>query len=169
MIVTVFGGSRPDEETRRLAYKLGVAIAKSGHVLKNGGYDGTMEESARGCREYGGTVIGVCVEKSKDPKMQTPNQYNSDVISCNDLNDRIKELLNTEQIIVLPGQLGTVSEWIIAWEQAFERNFMIYVLGKRNMGLLEHLVQNGFVKEDKHLPYVKYAEQIDDIEFLKKG
>lgn len=168
MIVTVFGGSRPDEETRRLAYELGAAIARNGHILKNGGYDGTMEEAARGCREYGGKVIGVCVEKSKDPKMQTPNQYNTEVTLCGDLNDRIRKLLNTDKVVVLPGQIGTLTEFLLSWDQAFEKNLMIHLLGERNRRLLEFLIQNGFVKEDKHLPYVKYVEQIRDIDFLKE-
>ena len=62
MIIRVFGGSfGASEEDIQLAYELGKRIGLKGHTLKNGGYNGTMEASAKGCREQGGKVIGVCV------------------------------------------------------------------------------------------------------------
>lgn len=169
MIITVFGGSRPDEETRRLAYELGAVIAIRRHVLKNGGYDGTMEEAARGYKEAGGErVIGVCLRNSNIPSMQIPNMYCTEKIYVDTLAERKIELINTDRVVALPGQMGTVDELISAWNDASQRNnSAVYLLGERNRKLLEFLVQNGFVKPDQHLPYVKYVEQIKDIEFLR--
>ena len=62
--VTVFGSSRPapGDPEYQTAYDVGRELAASGFALCNGGYGGTMEASARGAKEAGGTTIGVLTE-----------------------------------------------------------------------------------------------------------
>ncbi len=52
IVITVFGSSRPQpgSQAYETAQALGAALAKSGFVVANGGYGGTMEATARGAR-----------------------------------------------------------------------------------------------------------------------
>jgi len=167
MIITVFGGSRPDKKTYDLAYKLGKKIASAGHTLKNGGNDGTMEASAKGAREKSGKVIGVVVESKIIPGLNKPNKYNTKVIKFKSYRDRVKELFKTDRVIVLPGQVGTLDELFVAWLEAIVKDLKpVILLGKKNKDLLDFLLSKGFVK-DEHMPYIKYIKSMDEIDFLK--
>ncbi len=42
-----------------LAYQIGFLIGKEGWILFNGGRDGVMEASAKGCRNAGGITVGI--------------------------------------------------------------------------------------------------------------
>lgn len=167
-IVTVLGGSRPNTITKQLAYKLGKRIAKKGFILKNGGYSGVMEESAKGCIDNDGQVIGVCLKNSKVPSLKNPNCYLTRIIYFKDYQDRVRELLKANHIIVLPGQIGTLGELLTAWMDAVTKcQPCIYLLGRKNRILLDFLLKNKFIKTDQHLPYIRYAKSIDDIDFLQ--
>ncbi|MGA2199388.1 MAG: TIGR00725 family protein, partial [Nitrososphaerales archaeon] len=41
------------------AYRVGVALAKRGAVLINGGLEGVMEAASKGATEAGGLAIGI--------------------------------------------------------------------------------------------------------------
>ncbi|MGH3623820.1 MAG: hypothetical protein ACRDQ5_18855, partial [Sciscionella sp.] len=57
---TFFGGVVPvSEQEERLAYGIGVALGVAGLVLRHGGYNGLMEEAARGAATAGGHVVAV--------------------------------------------------------------------------------------------------------------
>ena len=169
MKITVFGGSLPDEKTRKLAYEIGKRIGKKGYILKNGGYTGVMESSAKGCRETGGKVIGICLQNT-NPKikaMEKPNPYSSEIIYVPTYRDRVKHLMNADRIIVLPGQTGTLEELFVAWVGAIIKDLHpIYIIGKKNKELFNFLLKKKFIKKEEHLPYIKYIESIDQIDFL---
>jgi uncharacterized protein (TIGR00725 family) len=57
--IGVFGSGTVDESTYRLAFDVGAAVARLGHIVINGGHGGVMEASGHGCAEAGGLVIGV--------------------------------------------------------------------------------------------------------------
>ncbi len=58
-IISVFGGREADERCLNEAELIGRAIAERDWVLLCGGRGGVMEAVSRGCRENGGTVIGI--------------------------------------------------------------------------------------------------------------
>ncbi|MBU4502283.1 MAG: LOG family protein [Nanoarchaeota archaeon] len=168
MIITVFGGSRPDEETYELAYQLGKRIAKKGHVLKNGGNCGTMEAASKGASEEGGKVIGVIVDNEHIPELAKGNIYSTEVIRFSDYQRRVQELMKAERFIVLPGQIGTLDEFFVSWVHAVVNNLPpVIVIGQRNKELLDFLIDKGFVKSDQHFKYVQFVESVDDIDFLR--
>jgi uncharacterized protein (TIGR00725 family) len=57
--IGVFGSGSVSPEQYQMAYDVGAAIAKSGHVVISGGLTGAMEASSKGAAEAGGLVIGV--------------------------------------------------------------------------------------------------------------
>ena len=128
-----------------------------------------MEYSSKGCVEAGGKAIGFCIKdpNSKLKKMRKPNLYSSKVIYSTNYRDRVKHLMNTDRIIVLPGQVGTLEEFFVAWVGAIIKDLHpIYVIGKKNKELFDFLLKKDFIKKDEHLPYVKYVDSIDKIDFL---
>ena len=165
MIISVFGGSfGAEKEDVELAYELGKRIALKGHVLKNGGYNGTMEAAAKACREHGGEVIGVCVEG--DPWVK-PNKYSTKILHL-PFEERVRELVyNNDAIIVLPGQVGTLYELLRAWIMAIiEKRPPVYFLGDRCVRLYETLAKDRWVREDQG-KYIKAVRSLDEIDFLR--
>lgn len=165
MIITLFGASHPTDLEYKQAYELGRKIGKKGYTLKNGAYGGTMEASAKGCREEGGVVIGVGVEGHAIDRLGRPNSYNSEVEVKQNKNERIIEMLNTDLIIVLPGQIGTLEEMFMAWVEAIVGiKKPIIVVGEKMSLLIEYLKENNFIREQQ-LRFIKLAKDIDEIDF----
>lgn len=113
--VTVFGSARaghgsPDYVA---AEKVGALLARLGYTVCNGGYGGTMEASARGARDAGGTVVGVTVAAFD----RTPNAWITTVIERPTLLGRMMTLLEMGSgYIILPGGTGTLLELAALWE-----------------------------------------------------
>lgn len=166
MIVTVFGSSVTDEYAYNEAYRLGKIIGLKKHILKNGAYSGTMEASAKGCSEVGGTVIGVGVVGHKIDRMGKPNQYNSQTILKENVNQRINELLRTDMVIVLKGNIGTLEEMFVAWVRAIETDSRpIVVVGEKMITLITYLFENDFLKKE-HSKYILTVKTIEEIPFF---
>ena len=108
--ITIFGGSsvEPGESGYDNALILGGLIAKAGFAVKNGGYGGTMEASAKGAVESGGEVIGILLKGlwgSEGNKWLSERKYASD------LYERLKALIDSsDAFIILPGSSGTLAE-----------------------------------------------------------
>ncbi len=117
-IVAVFGGSRASRNSPEYheAYTLGKLLAQRGWVVMNGGYQGTMEASARGARENGGKTIGVL---SSEFKRLAPNPFLDETITSTDLFSRIREMYQrADGFIVLKGSMGTLAELALVWNLA---------------------------------------------------
>ena len=117
-IVAVFGGSRtpPDSADYAEAYTVGKLLAQRGFVVMNGGYQGTMEASARGAREHGGRSIGML---SGEFGWLAPNPYLDETMTAPDLYARIREMqTRADAFIVLKGSMGTLAEFALVWNLA---------------------------------------------------
>lgn len=117
-IVAVFGGSRvpADSPEYREAYTVGKLLAQRGFIVMNGGYQGTMEASARGARENGGKTIGVL---SGEFDQLAPNPFLDETITSADLFSRIREMYQrADGFIVLKGSMGTLAELALVWNLA---------------------------------------------------
>jgi len=118
MKVSVFGGSQPKEGT--LAYeearKLGVLLAKQGHVVLTGGYIGTMEAVSRGAAEAGGHVIGVTCEEIEKWRKVGANPWVKEEQKVKTLIERLSTLIQgCDAAIALPGGPGTLTEIALTW------------------------------------------------------
>ena len=168
MIITVFGTGSSTKEEDEVAYELGKRIALAGHVLKNGGYSGTMKASAKGCKDYGGTSIGVCVKGHSFATEGKPNEYLTEVIETNSLTERITELLKADKLIVLPGKMGTLEELFRAWNEFYIfRKGKIYLIGEKNKKLIKFLLENNFIYDKKYLEHIEQVDSINDLDFLR--
>ncbi|MBI4831622.1 MAG: LOG family protein [Candidatus Lindowbacteria bacterium] len=115
-VVAVFGSSQViegdgDYEQARL---LGRLLARSGFVVCNGGYTGTMEASARGAAEAGGIGLGLTL--NTPALKEAANPYVTHEIKNASLLERLSNFLElAEAFVVLKGGVGTLTEFCIAW------------------------------------------------------
>ncbi|MGH7550418.1 MAG: LOG family protein [Gemmatimonadota bacterium] len=114
-LIAVFGsGDAPAADLER-ARRLGRALAEAGYGVINGGYGGTMEASAAGAREAGGTTVGVTCRTFTF--RSGPNPHVQEVVEAPSLMGRIETLLTRAAgYVVLPGGNGTLAELSLAWE-----------------------------------------------------
>lgn len=126
ILISVIGAHDCNGEVGQLARNVGKIVAKVGCVLVNGGLKGTMEESARGCKEAGGMTIGLLPGKDKSdanpyidlPVTTTIGFARNAMVAC-----------SGDIIIALPGSFGTSSE--ISYGMVYKRP--IIDLGGWNM------------------------------------
>lgn len=163
MIITLLGSSLAEGADAAEAYELGKKIGSRSHVLKNGAYGGTMAASARGCREAGGTVIGVGIVGHGIDRTGKPNPYNSEVIVKPNALERVAELLRCDLVVVLPGHIGTLDEMFSAWVSAVEGNLPpIVLVGPKLKGLLDFLTANSFLKPE-HAAFVSTIDSASEL------
>jgi uncharacterized protein (TIGR00725 family) len=164
MIITLLGSSIADGADAD-AYELGRRIGAASHVLKNGGYGGTMAASARGCREAGGHVIGVGIEGHAIDRTGAPNPYNSEVIVKANAVERVGELLRCDLVVVLPGHVGTLNEMFSAWVSAIEGHLPpVMLVGPKMRRLLDYLTENAFLKPE-HAEHVFVVDSVAELTF----
>lgn len=120
-VVTIFGSysPKPGDPLYELAYRIGYELAKAGYVVCNGGYDGTMEASARGAKDAGGRTIGVTCAVFSDyrGKPLKANPYVDEEILHDNVLSRIDAMMRMgSAFVVLEGGTGTLTELAIVWE-----------------------------------------------------
>jgi len=115
-IVTIFGGSKCDEDSLeyREAKDLGARLAEAGFTICTGGYLGIMEAASRGAREKGGRVFGIVLNQFK----HEPNRYLTDKVATNHFYDRLQNLITRSVgFVALRGGMGTITELSLVWNK----------------------------------------------------
>jgi len=115
-IISIFGTAkaRPGDLVYQLAQETGKLLAKTGFVIANGGYGGTMQAAAKGAIEAGGKTIGVTCSAFGGA---SANEYISREIVTSSLDERLETLIKLgEGYVVLPGGTGTLLELAKVWE-----------------------------------------------------
>ncbi len=106
-VVGIIGGSSASGETLRIAYEVGMYVARNDAALVCGGLGGVMEASARGAAEHDGTVIGILPSSCK----ADANPYVSIVIPSGLGVARNALVVATADVLIaFPGSYGTLSE-----------------------------------------------------------
>lgn len=121
MIVSVFGSSatRPGEPEYQHAVRLGRLLAQAGLTVANGGYGGVMEAVSAGARQGGGHVIGITAP-TVFPHRSGANAHLSEERPEPTITERIHRLLQvSDATITLPGSIGTLTEFVMAWNVNF--------------------------------------------------
>lgn len=109
-IISIFGTAkaRPGDLVYQLAQETGKLLAKTGFVIANGGYGGTMQAAAKAAIEAGGKTIGVTCSAFGG---SVANEYISREIVTSSLDERLEMLIKLgEGYVVLPGGTGTLLE-----------------------------------------------------------
>jgi hypothetical protein len=115
-IVTIFGGSRCDEDAPEYeqAREVGARLAANGFTICTGGYLGVMEAASRGAREKGGRVLGIVMNQFK----AEPNRFLTDKVASQHFYERLQNLIvRSVGFIALKGGMGTVTEVSLVWNK----------------------------------------------------
>jgi uncharacterized protein (TIGR00725 family) len=115
-IIAVLGGSRPDQQSIRIAEEIGSLIAQKGAVLITGGLGGVMQAASKGAKEKNGLVIGVLPTSEKD----SANPY-VDIPIVTGIGEARNSIIarTCDCAIAIDGKYGTLSE--IAYCLMFEK------------------------------------------------
>lgn len=152
--ITVFGGSNFKEGCLEfaLAEKIGAFLAENGFVLINGGNGGLMLASAKGARQVKtGQVIGYVPEHEKQ---FSPNEFCTSMVKCPDRFERLIMMIHRSNgFIILPGGIGTLSEFFTTWDAARTKTIdakPIILIGEiwKNLSLIISLLGGYLIKDD---------------------
>ena len=120
-IVAVYGSSRalPGDGVYEQGVELGRRLVEAGFGVTNGGYSGLMEAVSRGAATAGGRVVGVTAPVLF-PHRPGGNGFLTEEIQAAGLLDRIRTMAELAcAYIVMPGSIGTLTELMIAWNDAY--------------------------------------------------
>ncbi len=119
--IAVFGasGTLPDHPDYAAAVRLGARLAEAGYSVATGGYGGLMEAVSEGASRAGGHVVGIT---APDLFRSRPgaNRFVAEERPAATLTGRIGDMLGTSAAaIALQGSIGTMTELLVAWNDAF--------------------------------------------------
>jgi uncharacterized protein (TIGR00730 family) len=117
-VISVFGSHAPlpGSEDYQQAMDVGRLLAETGFTVATGGYGGTMQAVSQGAAEAEGEVIGVTCTRIEMFRSARLNSWATKEIRYETLQERALHLVkNNRGVIVLPGGIGTLSEFALAW------------------------------------------------------
>lgn len=123
--VAVFGSSQaaPGTPAYEEAFLLGRLLARADVEVVNGGYGGVMAAASAGAAAAGGRVIGVTAP-TVFPDRTAANPHLTEERPAPSIIERIHTLLDiSDAAIALPGNLGTFTELVAAWNVSFVAPF----------------------------------------------
>lgn len=152
-IIGVMGGEIASKKDIRLAYNLGVLIAKEGWVLLSGGRSaGIMEASSKGCKEHGGTTVGILPGRDSSG---TSKYVDIQILTgMGDARNYIN-VLSSDIVIACRGAAGTISEIALALKN------------KKKVILLDFDINNIFDEYRDNGFLLKAGSPEDAIKFAK--
>ena len=132
VLVVGFGRDHCPDDAYKVAYRVGVEVARRGALLLTGGLGGVMEAASRGAKEAGGFVIGIIPQDSKshanefcDAVVATGIGFARDFITAN----------SADAIVVVGGGAGT----LIEVAAAYQKNIPIVAVRKTG-GIADQIV-----------------------------
>jgi uncharacterized protein (TIGR00730 family) len=165
-IISVFGSHapQPGSEDYETARKLGQLLAEAGYGVATGGYSGTMSAASQGASEAGGLVIGVSSAQVEATRNTVLNRWVDEHVRFETLEERLIYLVkNNVGMVVLPGGIGTLSEFALAWSfmQVGEMpRRPLVMLGELWSRTLAAFVNDRYVSSD-HIDLVHVARSAE--------
>ena len=152
--------------------ELGRWLTEKGHELVFGGVNqGLMECVAKAAKEAGGHTIGV-VPSIVEETGRT-SQYNDEVVTCNNLNERKQLMLDMSDVfIALPGGVGTLDEvftiaasYTIGYHRKRVILYNINGFWDATIAMLDDMQQRGMIRGIWR-NYIGVASSIAELEEL---
>lgn len=107
VFIGVIGAGKCSNSLKKVAEKVGEAIARGGGILVCGGLGGVMEAAAGGAKSKKGTTIGILPGDSRDDA----NEFIDYAIPTGIGEARNLVVIKTADVVIaLPGKFGTLSE-----------------------------------------------------------
>ncbi|RKZ34466.1 TIGR00725 family protein [bacterium] len=110
-IISVIGGSKPNQNALDNAFRVGELIARNDMILVCGGLTGVMEYACKGAKSKGGLTIGILPMETRD----SANPYVDIAIPTGLGIARNLLVVRTGDIVIaIDGSWGTLSEIALA-------------------------------------------------------
>lgn len=162
LTATFFGGVVPgSEQEEQLAYGIGVALGQAGGVLRHGGYNGLMEQVARGTAAEGGQVVAVTLT---DVDWGEFNPYITDAVRLPTMGERLHRFLDdTDLVVAMGGGIGTLHELTAAlWYAGNIRAVPVWLTGSTARRLSAFLKAERWVFDSPTRP-LGFLREIPDL------
>lgn len=159
---TFFGGVVPASACEEeLSFGIGLALGGAGLVLQHGGYNGLMEQAARGAATVGGQVVAVTLN---DVDWGEFNPYVTDTIRLPTMGDRLHRFLdNTDLVVAMGGGVGTLHELTAAlWYAGNIRAVPVWLAGETALRLSSFLKTERWLFESPTRP-LGFLREIPDL------
>ena len=109
------------ETSQKLAYKLGAAIAKSGHTLTTGATVGLPQHAARGAKDNGGLSIGFSPAASirehvKSYRLPVKEFDYTNFTNMDYVGRDVYLVRSSDAVITVGGRMGSLHEYTTALE-----------------------------------------------------
>ena len=164
---TFFGGVVPaSEHDEQLAYGIGAALGEAGLALRHGGYNGLMEEAARGAATAGGQVIAVTLTNVDWGDF---NPHITDAIRLPTMGERLHRFLDdTDLVVAMGGGVGTLHELTAAlWYSGNIRPVPVWLAGDTALRLLMFLKAERWLFESPTRP-LGFLREIPDLAIFER-
>jgi uncharacterized protein (TIGR00725 family) len=164
--VVFLGGVAAESPSERdLAYHCGLAIGRLGFALYHGGYNGLMEEVARGASSEGCEVVAVTLRHKSE--WGAFNRYVARSIYVTDMGQRLDAFFaSADVVIAMGGGVGTLHELAAAiWYAGNIRRIPVILLGKRAERLVSALREERWIYESptRQLDFLLVAHTADEL------
>jgi len=146
-------------EHEKIAYEVGIAIAKSESVLISGGLGGVMKAACKGAKDGGGMTVGIIPQDGSeyanefcDIVIPTGMGYTRDFLTA----------LSADGVIVIGGGSGTLSEMCAA----YMHKKPIAVL--KNSGQMASMFADKYLDHRKNVKIVGVESPADAVDYILK-
>jgi uncharacterized protein (TIGR00730 family) len=153
----------------RAAEELGRLMAESGvGLVYGGGSNGLMGVTARAVLAHGGYVTGIIPGFLRDRELMLDNTQEMLVVP--DMHTRKRLMFErADAFVALPGGIGTLEELVeqMTWVQLQQHTKPVLIADIDGfwgplLSLLQHMRENGYVRNDVEVDYL-VARQTQDI------
>ena len=150
-------GCTPKHE--KIAYEVGIEIAKSNSVLITGGLGGVMAAASHGAHDANGLTVGIIPQDNASEA----NEYCDIVIpSGMGLTSDFLNALSADGIIIIGGGSGTLSEVCAAY---MHKKPMVAI---KNMGGAVEPYIDGYVDHRKNIKIIGVDSPKEAVEYILK-
>lgn len=162
---TFFGGVvRSSPIDAWLAHQIGYALGQVGFSLRHGGYNGLMEDAARGAAAAGAEVIAVTLA---GVEWGAFNDSVTATVHLETMGQRLHHFLDdTDLVVAMGGGVGTLHELSAAlWYAGNIREVPVWIAGPTALRLLKFLREDRWLFESPTRPLGFLREVSDFLAF----
>lgn len=140
-----YNKDRSTDQSRNIAFEVGVEIARSGSVLICGGLGGVMESACMGAKEYNGVTVGIIPQE----EFSFANEF-CDIVICTGIGFARDFIVATscDGIIAIGGGVGTLIELGVGY---MIKKIMVAVSGS---GGIAEMYGGKFLDERNRVPII---------------
>ena len=140
-----YNKDRSTDQSRNIAFVVGVEVARSGSVLICGGLGGVMESACMGAKEYNGVTVGIIPQE----EFSFANEF-CDIVICTGIGFARDFIVATscDGIIAIGGGVGTLIELGVGY---MIKKIMVAVSGS---GGIAEMYGGKFLDERNMVPII---------------